>query len=96
MYFNLIFHHSTLINFSVLSLKLKEGIELNRGNKNKKKVWKDANEVVKASIVPRKLKWYEREMLVVPKGEKSKKLGFFFILLQSSSKYIKDVLRRVN
>ena len=72
MYFNLIFHHSTLINFSVLSLKLKEGIELNRGNKNKKKVWKDANEVVKTSIVSRKLKWYEREMTVVPKGEKSK------------------------
>ena len=72
MYFNLIFHHSTLINFSVLSLKLKRGIELNRGNKNKRKVWKDANEVIKASIVSRKLKWYEREMLVVPKGEKSK------------------------
>ena len=72
MYFNLIFHHSTLINFSVLSLKLKEGIELNSGNKTKKKVWKDANEVIKASIVSRKLKWYEREMLVVPKGEKSK------------------------
>ena len=53
---------------------------MNRGNKNKRKVWKDANEVVKASIVPRKLKWYEREMLVVPKGEKSKWLGFFFIL----------------
>ena len=72
IYFSLIFHHSTLINFSGLSLKLKEGIELNRGNKNKRQVWKDANEVVKASIVSKKLKWYEREMLVVPKGEKSK------------------------
>ena len=72
MYFNLIFHHSTLINFSVLSLKLKEGIELNKGNKTKKKVWKDANEVIKASAVSRKLKWYEREMIIVPKGEKSK------------------------
>ena len=68
----LIFHHSTLINFSVLSLKLKEGIELNRGDKTKRKVWKDIDEVVKASIVPKKLKWYEREMLVVPRGEKSK------------------------
>ena len=56
----------------MLLLKLKEGIELSRGDKTKKKVWKDANEVVKASIVPKKLKWYEREMLVVPKGEKSK------------------------
>ena len=56
----------------MLSLKLKEGIELNRGDKTEEKVWKDANEVVKASIVPKKLKWYEREMLVVPKGEKSK------------------------
>ena len=72
MCFDLIFHHSTLINFSVLSLKLKEGIELSRGDKTEEKVWKDANEVVKVSIVPKKLKWYEREMLVVPKGEKSK------------------------
>ena len=55
----------------MLSLKLKEGIELSRGDKTKKKVWKDANEVIKASIVPKKLKWYEREMLVVPKGEKA-------------------------
>ena len=56
----------------MLSLKLKEGIELSRGDKTEEKVWKDANEVVKASIVPKKLKWYEREMLVVPRGEKSK------------------------
>ena len=69
---------------------------MNRGDKTKRKVWKDINEVVKVSIVPKKLKWYEREMLVVPKGEKSKWLGFFFILLQSSSKYIKEVLRWVN
>ena len=55
----------------MLSLKLKEGIELNRGDKTEEKVWKDANEVVKVSIVPKKLKWYEREMLVVPKGEKA-------------------------
>ena len=32
----------------------------------------DANDVVKASIVSKKLKWYEREMIIVPKGEKSK------------------------
>ena len=44
---------------------------MNRGDKNKRKVWKDANEVVKTSIVSKKLKWYEREMIVVPKGEKA-------------------------
>ena len=78
----LLYNYSKIsINFGILALKLKEGIKLNRGNKNKRKVWKDANEVVKTSIVPKKLKWYEREMLVVPKGEKSKWLGFFFILL---------------
>ena len=71
MYFNLIFYSKISINFGILALKLKEGIKLNRGNKNKRKVWKDANEVVKTSIVPKKLKWYEREMIVVPKGEKA-------------------------
>ena len=55
----------------MLSLRLKEGIELNRGDKNKTKVWKDVDEVVKASTIPKKLKWYEREMIVVPKGEKA-------------------------
>lgn len=40
-------------------------------NKKKKKVWKDVDKVVKASTVPRRLKWYEREMIVVPKGEKA-------------------------
>ena len=39
--------------------------------KVKTKVWKDVDEVVKASIVPKKLKWYEREMIIVPKGEKA-------------------------
>ena len=37
----------------------------------KVKVWKSIDKVVKASSVPKKLKWYEREMAVVPKGEKA-------------------------
>ena len=56
----------------MLALKLKRGNELKeRKTKVKAKVWKDVDEVVKASTVPKKLKWYEREMIVVPKGEKS-------------------------
>ena len=42
-----------------------------RKTKVKTKVWKDVDEVVKASTVPKKLKWYEREMIVVPKGGKA-------------------------
>lgn len=56
----------------MLALKLKRGNELkNRKVKVKNKVWKDVDEVVKASTIPRKLRWYEREMIVVPKGEKA-------------------------
>ena len=56
----------------MLALKLKRGNELKeRKTKVKAKVWKDVDDVVKASTVPKKLKWYEREMIVVPKGEKS-------------------------
>ena len=32
---------------------------------------KDESIDVKASTVPKKLKWYEREMIIVPKGEKA-------------------------
>ena len=39
--------------------------------KIKVKVWKDVDEVVKASTLPRKLKWYEREMIIIPKGGKA-------------------------
>ena len=39
--------------------------------KEKKKVWKDINEVVKAATVPRKLRWYEQLLIEVPKGEKA-------------------------
>lgn len=56
----------------MLALKIKRGNELeNRKVKVKTKVWKDVDEVVKATTIPRKLRWYEREMIVVPKGEKA-------------------------
>ena len=35
------------------------------------KVWRDVDEVIKASSAPKKLKWYEQEMIIVPKGEKA-------------------------
>ena len=38
-----------------------------------KKVWKDIDEVVKASIeVPKKIQWLIEVMEEIPKGEKSK------------------------
>jgi hypothetical protein len=46
-------------------------VELEEKRKIKVKVWKDVDEVVKASTLPRKLKWYEREMIIIPKGEKA-------------------------
>ena len=56
----------------MLALKLKRGNELKeRKTQVKTKVWKDIDEVVKASVVPKKLRWYEREMIIVPKGEKA-------------------------
>ena len=56
----------------MLALKLKRGNELKeRKTKVKTKVWKAVDEVVKASVVPKKLRWYEREMIIVPKGEKA-------------------------
>ena len=56
----------------MLVLKLKRENELKeRKTKVKTNVWKDVDEVVKASVVPKKLRWYEREMIIVPKGEKA-------------------------
>ena len=41
--------------------------------KSKTKVWKDIDEVVKATIeVPKKIQWIVNIMEEVPKGEKSK------------------------
>ena len=55
-----------------------------RKTKVKTKVWKDVDEVVKATIeVPKKVQWLVEVMEEVPKGEqKSKRLGFFFILFK--------------
>ena len=40
--------------------------------KNKIKVWKDVDEVVKATIeIPKKVQWLVEVMEEVPKGEKS-------------------------
>ena len=65
-YFDFLFQH---INNQCANIKTQRGIELKK--KAKVKVWVDIDRVVKTSIVPKKLKWYEREMLVVPKGEKA-------------------------
>ena len=41
--------------------------------KTKTKVWKDIDEVVKATIeIPKKIQWIVEVMEEVPKGEKSK------------------------
>ena len=56
----------------MLALKLKRGNELKeRKTKVKAKVWKDVDEVIKATTVPKKLRWNERQMIIVPKGEKA-------------------------
>lgn len=41
--------------------------------KTKTKVWKDIDEVVKATIeIPKKIQWIVEVMEEIPKGEKSK------------------------
>jgi hypothetical protein len=57
----------------VLVLKLKRGNELKeRKTKVKTKVWKDVDEVVKATIeVPKKVQWLVEVMEEVPKGNRS-------------------------
>ena len=41
--------------------------------REKKKVWKDVDEVVKATIeIPKKVQWLVEVMEEVPRGEKSK------------------------
>ena len=58
----------------MLALKLKRGNELKeRKAKVKAKVWKDVDEVVKATIeTPKKVQWLIEVMEEVPRGEKSK------------------------
>ena len=57
----------------MLVLKLKRGNELKeRKTKVKTKVWKDIDEVVKATIeVPKRVQWLVEVMEEVPKGEKA-------------------------
>ena len=57
----------------MLVLKLKRGNELKeRKTKVKTKVWKDVDEVVKATIeIPKKVQWLVEVMGEVPKGEKA-------------------------
>ena len=57
----------------MLALKLKGDNELKeRKTKVKTKVWKDVDEVVKATIeVPRRVQWLVEVMEEVPKGNRS-------------------------
>ena len=57
----------------MLALKLKRGNELKeRKTKVKTKVWKDVDEVVKATIeVPKRVQWLVEVMEEIPKGEKA-------------------------
>ena len=57
----------------MLALKLKRGNELKaRKTKVKTKVWKDVDEVVKATIeIPKRVQWLVEVMEEVPKGERS-------------------------
>ena len=57
----------------MLALRLKRGNELKeRKTKVKTKVWKDVDEVVKATIeVPKRVQWLVEVMEEVPKGEKA-------------------------
>ena len=57
----------------MLALKLKRGNELKeRKTKVKTKVWKDVDEIVKATIeVPKRVQWLVEVMEEVPKGNRS-------------------------
>ena len=57
----------------MLVLKLKRGNELKeRKTKVKTKVWKDVDEVVKATIeIPKRVQWLVEVMEEVPKGNRS-------------------------
>ena len=57
----------------MLALKLKGDNELKESKtKVKAKVWKDVDEVVKATIeIPKRVQWLVEVMEEVPKGERS-------------------------
>ena len=63
----------SVFKIGMLALKLKRGNELKeRKTKVKAKVWKDVDEVVKATIeVPKRVQWLVEVMEEVPKGEKA-------------------------
>ena len=63
----------SVLKIGMLALKLKRGNELKeRKTKVKTKVWKDVDEVVKATIeVPKRVQWLVEVMEEVPKGEKA-------------------------
>ena len=69
----------------MLALKLKRGNELKeRKTKVKTKVWKDVDEVVKATIeVPKRVQWLVEVMEEVPKGNRSLRdqASFLFALI---------------
>ena len=70
----MIFYPSiSVLIIDMLALKLKRGNELKeRKTKVKTKVWKDVDEVVKATIeVPKRVQWLVEVMEEVPKGEKA-------------------------
>ena len=63
----------SVFKIDMLALKLKRGNELKeRKTKVKTKVWKDVDEVVKATIeVPKRVQWLVEVMEEVPKGNRS-------------------------
>ena len=67
----------------MLALKLKRGNELKeRKTKVKTKVWKDVDEVIKATIeVPKRVQWLVEVMEEVPKGNRSLRdlASFYFV-----------------
>ena len=70
----MIFYPSiSVLIIDMLALKLKRGNELKeRKTKVKTKVWKDVDEVVKATIeVPKRVQWLVEVMEEIPKGEKA-------------------------
>ena len=70
----MIFYPSiSVFKIDMLALKLKRGNELKeRKTKVKTKVWKDVDEVIKATIeVPKRVQWLVEVMEEVPKGEKA-------------------------
>ena len=68
----------------MLALKLKRGNELKeRKTKVKTKVWKDVDEVVKATIeIPKRVQWLVEVMEEVPKGERHLVNRCLFILFK--------------